>query len=199
MPTATFGASVGATGGLVTLTGIGLQVMGGAIQAYQGNIQPLVSAGYQAAATGLESLEPISKLLEQDAKGCRLHEAEKIGRVVLPANEEPPLPLHPSEEALNYPTSLVAAQTTTVLSLLLDPVRAMRRDHFDPRDAQFRIQLVAVVRAITDQIVRLCFNCVIHAMSVHGFTACRSSISRHAGHRFQAMSVHRFTACRSSS
>ena len=42
-------------------------------------------------------------------------------------------------------------------------------------------------------------NCVIHAMSVHGFTACRSSISRHAGHRFQAMSVHRFTACRSSS
>src|ERR1700678_492360 len=72
MPTATFGASVGATGGLVTLTGLGLQVMGGAIQAYQGNIQPLVSAGYQAAATGLESLGPISKLLEQDAKGCRL-------------------------------------------------------------------------------------------------------------------------------
>jgi hypothetical protein len=43
------------------------------------------------------------------------------------------------------------------------------------------------------------FGCVIHAMSVHGFTACRSSISRHAGHRFHAMSVHRFTACRSSS
>jgi hypothetical protein len=41
--------------------------------------------------------------------------------------------------------------------------------------------------------------CVIHAMSVHGFSACRSSISRHAGHRFQTMSVHRFTACRSSS
>jgi len=41
--------------------------------------------------------------------------------------------------------------------------------------------------------------CVIHAMSVHGFTACRSSISRHVGRGFHAMSVQCFTACRSSS
>jgi hypothetical protein len=41
--------------------------------------------------------------------------------------------------------------------------------------------------------------CVIHAMSVHGFRACRSSVSRHAGLRFHAMSVQHFTACRSSS
>ena len=38
----------------------------------------------------------------------------------------------------------------------------------------------------------------IHAMSVHSFTTCRSSISRDVGHRFHAMSVHGFTACRSS-
>jgi len=42
-------------------------------------------------------------------------------------------------------------------------------------------------------------SCVIHAMSVHCFTACRSSVSRDAGHRFHAMSVQHFTACRSSS
>ena len=41
--------------------------------------------------------------------------------------------------------------------------------------------------------------CVIRAMSVHGFTACRSRISRHAGQGFRGMSVQRFTACRSSS
>jgi hypothetical protein len=41
--------------------------------------------------------------------------------------------------------------------------------------------------------------CVIHVMSVQGFTACRSSISRHAGQGFHGMSVHDFTACRSSS
>lgn len=42
-------------------------------------------------------------------------------------------------------------------------------------------------------------ECVIRAMSVHGFTACRSRISRHAGRGFHGMSVQRFTACRSSS
>ena len=56
VPTAAFGASVGASGGLITLAGIGLQTIGGAIQAYQGNFQPLVSAGIQASAAGLESL-----------------------------------------------------------------------------------------------------------------------------------------------
>ncbi len=43
------------------------------------------------------------------------------------------------------------------------------------------------------------FDCVIHAMSVHDFTACRSSISRDAGQGFHAMSVQCFMACRSSS
>jgi Protein of unknown function (DUF3761) len=42
-------------------------------------------------------------------------------------------------------------------------------------------------------------KCVIHAMSVHDFTACRSSISGDAGHGFHGMSVQRFMACRSSS
>ena len=41
--------------------------------------------------------------------------------------------------------------------------------------------------------------CVIHAMSVHGFTACRSRISEHVGQGFHGMSVQRFRACRSSS
>jgi hypothetical protein len=41
--------------------------------------------------------------------------------------------------------------------------------------------------------------CVIQAMSVHGFAACRSSISGHAGREFHAMSVQRFMACQSSS
>ena len=42
-------------------------------------------------------------------------------------------------------------------------------------------------------------GCVIHAMSVHGFTACRSRISEHVGQGFHGMSVQRFRACRSSS
>ena len=41
------------------------------------------------------SLEPISKLLEQDAQVRKPHEAEETGWVVFPANEEPTLPLNP--------------------------------------------------------------------------------------------------------
>src|SRR5215470_20262665 len=37
-------------------------------------------------------------------------------------------------------------------------------------------------------------ECVIHAMSVHGFTACRSRISEHVGQGFHGMSVQRFRA-----
>jgi hypothetical protein len=37
-------------------------------------------------------------------------------------------------------------------------------------------------------------DCVIHAISVHDFTACRSSISRDAGKGFHAMSV-QFRLC----
>jgi transcriptional regulator GlxA family with amidase domain len=40
--------------------------------------------------------------------------------------------------------------------------------------------------------------CVIHAMSVHGFAACRARISRHVGRGFHGMSVQRFMTCRSS-
>jgi len=40
-------------------------------------------------------------------------------------------------------------------------------------------------------------RCVIHAMSVHGFTASRSKISGDVGQGFHDMSVQHFTACRS--
>jgi len=42
-------------------------------------------------------------------------------------------------------------------------------------------------------------GCVIHAMSVHGFTASRSRISPDVGQGFHGMSVQHFRACRSSS
>jgi len=109
------------------------------------------------------------------------------------------LPSHPSEEALNYPTSLVASQTTTVLRLLLYPVRAMRRDHFNALGAQLRVKLVAVVLPITDQIVRLGFNraeiksqlherqlMMIHRMSGDGEG---QSVAVYNGNDFHALSV----------
>jgi hypothetical protein len=54
-------------------------------------------------------LEPISKLFEEDNKAGKLNKAKEIVGVVLPANEDPALPLNPGEEALDEPASHVAA------------------------------------------------------------------------------------------
>lgn len=54
-------------------------------------------------------LEPISKLFEEDNEAGKLDKAKEIVGVVLPANEDPALPLNPGEEALDEPASHVAA------------------------------------------------------------------------------------------
>jgi hypothetical protein len=56
-------------------------------------------------------LEPISKSFEEDDEAGKLDKAEEVVGVVLPANEDPALPLNPGEEALDEPTSHVAAYT----------------------------------------------------------------------------------------
>jgi hypothetical protein len=57
----------------------------------------------------LTILEPISKLFEEDNEAGKLDKAKEIVGVVLPANEDPALPLNPGEEALDEPASHVAA------------------------------------------------------------------------------------------
>src|SRR6266404_9942051 len=57
----------------------------------------------------LEYLEPHSKSFEEDDEAGKLDKAEEIVGVVLPANEDPALPLNPGEEALDEPASHVAA------------------------------------------------------------------------------------------
>ena len=54
-------------------------------------------------------LEPVSKSFEEDNEAGKLDKAEEIVGVVLPANEDPALPLNPGEEALDEPASHVAA------------------------------------------------------------------------------------------
>jgi hypothetical protein len=49
------------------------------------------------------------KSFEEDNEAGKLDKAEEIVGVVLPANEDPALPLNPGEEALDEPASHVAA------------------------------------------------------------------------------------------
>src|SRR5947209_16629634 len=51
-------------------------------------------------------LEPISKSFEEDDEAGKLDKAEEIVGVVLPANEDPALPLNPGEETLDEPARL---------------------------------------------------------------------------------------------
>jgi hypothetical protein len=54
-------------------------------------------------------LEPISKLLEEHRDASELYESKEVGGVILPANEEAPLPLEPGKEPFDEPAALVAA------------------------------------------------------------------------------------------
>jgi Tripartite tricarboxylate transporter family receptor len=62
----------------------------------------------QSAPDGY-TLEPISKSPEKDNEAGELNKAQEILGIVLPADEDPALPLNPSEEALDEPASHVAA------------------------------------------------------------------------------------------
>jgi hypothetical protein len=76
-------------------------------------LRPTTRAGKALAsrpvAATLTRLEPISKSFEEDDEAGKLDKAEEILGVVLPANEDPALPLNPGEEALDEPASHVAA------------------------------------------------------------------------------------------
>jgi hypothetical protein len=61
------------------------------------------STSYQA-----EALEPISKSPEEDSEAGELNKAQEILGVVLPADEDSTLPLHPGEEALNKSAAHIA-------------------------------------------------------------------------------------------
>src|SRR5262249_27016337 len=100
-------------------------------------------------------LEPISKPFEEDHETCKLDKAEEIEGVVLPANEDPALPLNPGEEALNEPASHVAAWPSPIFAGRLASVAPMRRDHLDAVLSQLRIQRIAVIGTIADQVFRL--------------------------------------------
>ena len=60
-------------------------------------------------ASNNKTLEPISKSPEEDKEAGELNKAQEVLGVVLPANEDPALPLKPGEEALDEPASHVAA------------------------------------------------------------------------------------------
>src|SRR5262249_48705109 len=112
----------------------------------------------EAVRDAFGCVEPISKSFEEDDEAGKLDKAEEILGVVLPANEDPALPLNPGEEALDEPASHVAALPSPILRGRFASVAPMRRDDLDAVLSQLRIQRIAVICAIADQVFRLGFD-----------------------------------------
>jgi len=67
------------------------------------------------------------------------------------------LPLNPRKEALNDPPAFLPTQSAAVLRLAL-LVGTVRRNHLRALGAHHRVQSIAVVRFIADQVLRLRFD-----------------------------------------
>src|SRR4030095_8503329 len=120
-----------------------------------------------ASTLELLELEPISKSPEQDNEAGELNKAQEVLGVVLPADEDSALPLDPGEEALNEPAAHIAGETASILRRQLAAIGAVWRDHLDAVSTQLLIQRIAIVGAITDQILRLCFDHVEVEAQLH--------------------------------
>lgn len=77
------------------------------------------------------------------------------------------MPLKPRKESLHDPASLVSAQAPSVLRLALPAVGFMRGNHLDALLSKLCVERIAVVRAITDQIIRLGFDHVEVEAQLH--------------------------------
>ena len=109
------------------------------------------------------------------------------------------MPLDPGEEAFHQPASLVAAQATAVLRLRFHPILSVRRDHLNALVPQLLIELVAVVGAIANEILRLRFDHVELETQLHqgdlmvvrrmGTDRQRQSVTSNNFHDFYALAA----------
>ena len=77
------------------------------------------------------SLEPISESFEEDNEAGKLDKAEEIVGVVLPANEDPALPLNPGEEPFDQPAPRLSPESASILRGALATIGSVRCDHLD--------------------------------------------------------------------
>ena len=76
--------------------------------------------------------------------------------MTLPPGDQPPRVVEPGEEALDDPSTFVAAQYPPVLRRGPDAMMTVRRDQLDPElGPERRIEWIAVVGAVADQARRV--------------------------------------------
>jgi hypothetical protein len=80
-----------------------------------------------------------------------LDEAEEVLGMMLVARDEPTKVVEPSEEALDFPASAIAAKRAAILGLSVAAL-LVRGDEFNPPNrTQALVQLVGIIGFVTDQ------------------------------------------------
>ena len=68
------------------------------------------------------------------------------------------MPLNPGKELFHQPAPFITTQSTAILCPGYYPIPAMRLDYLNTHLTRFLVQLVAVVRAISNQEIVLCLD-----------------------------------------
>ena len=97
-------------------------------------------------------LEAISQIPQEDDSTSELNHPEEILWVVFPANDHTTKVMKPSEQALDLPTSPVAAQHATILRGFRTTCAVVRSNQLHAEAlTNLPVQRVAVVSAVADQ------------------------------------------------
>lgn len=93
-------------------------------------------------------------MFQEHGDAGELHKPEEVGGVILPANEEAPFPLKPSEEAFDEPATFIPPEMTTILGLEF-PGGAMGRNQIHAILSELVIKPIAVIGAVPNEMLGL--------------------------------------------
>jgi len=129
-------------------------------------------------------LEAISEIPEQDADASEVEKGQEVFSVALVSSHKATEVEKPCEQSFNLPAPSVAPERPTVLGLRTPAVAPVRRDQFDASLVpQSRIQRVAVVRAIADQVLGGVFEEALVEGGLHERDFMRRSTCNPGGDR----------------
>src|SRR5215216_8007758 len=113
----------------------------------------------QHAAPFHRRLEAISQTPpEEDNDTSELYHTQEVLRLVLVTDYQPPEVGEPGEETLDLPTSLVAPELASILSLSFLPVLSVRSNQLDALLKQGLIERLRVVSLVSYQTLGLLFQ-----------------------------------------
>ena len=132
---------------------------------------------------------------EKDNHATEQDKGEIIVETTIMTNLNSSEILQPGKQALDFPTSFVSSQDTTILGSRFLTVGLMRSDHLNSLFVQTLIERVTIVRSVTNQSFRLFFGKPLVQGLFHQFHFMRRSTSNGYGERKTSAICHCHELC----